>query len=42
MKKILIYSSEEVKKMSNLKLRSSSLECEGTDVSIDSEHRAET
>ncbi|EXB83883.1 Auxin response factor 18 [Morus notabilis] len=41
-KKILIYSSEEVKKMSNLKLRSSSLECEGTDVSIDSEHRAET
>ncbi|PON97280.1 Auxin response factor [Trema orientale] len=41
-KKIFIYSSDEVKKMSNFKLRASSLECEGTDVSLDSEHRAET
>lgn len=41
-KKIIIYSSEEVKKMSNLKLRSSSLECEGMVVGMDSEHRAET
>lgn len=41
-KKIIIYSSEEVKKMSNLKPRSSSLECEGMVVGMDSEHRADT
>ena len=37
-KKILIYLSEDVKKMTNFKQRSLS-ECE---VSVDSEHRAET
>ncbi|XP_015888765.2 auxin response factor 18 [Ziziphus jujuba] len=41
-KKIFIFSSEEVKKMSTFKLLASSLECEGTVVSLDSEHRAET
>ncbi|XP_062091378.1 auxin response factor 18 isoform X2 [Humulus lupulus] len=41
-KKIFIYSSEEVKKMSNLKLRGSSIEGEGTTASLDSDHRAET
>lgn len=41
-KKIFIYSSEELKKMSNFKPCASSLECEGTVVTTDSEHRAET
>ncbi|KAM6600178.1 hypothetical protein CsatA_019787 [Cannabis sativa] len=40
-KKIFIYSSDEVKKMSNFKLRGSSVECEGNTISLDSEHRAE-
>ncbi|OAY62147.1 auxin response factor 9 isoform X2 [Manihot esculenta] len=42
-KKILIYSSEEVKKMSTRsKLHASSLEDEGTIASLDSEHKSET
>lgn len=41
-KKIFIFSSEEVKKMKKFKVLASSLECEGTVVSLDSEHRAET
>lgn len=41
-RKIFIYSSEEVKKMSTrCKLPASSLEGEGTVVSLDSEHRSE-
>ncbi|KAL5572134.1 hypothetical protein UlMin_021731 [Ulmus minor] len=40
-KKIFIYSSEEVKKMSKFKFRESSLVCEGTVISLDSEHGAE-
>ncbi|XP_009375411.2 auxin response factor 18 isoform X2 [Pyrus x bretschneideri] len=39
-KKIFIYSSDEVQKMNRLKLQSSSLDCEGT-VSMDSERRSE-
>jgi auxin response factor len=39
-KKIFIFSSEEVKKMKKFKVLASSLECEGTVVSLDSEHRA--
>ncbi|XVE73689.1 hypothetical protein DITRI_Ditri11bG0139300 [Diplodiscus trichospermus] len=42
-RKIFIYSSEEVKKISaRCKLPASSLEGEGTVVSLDSEHRSET
>ncbi|KAK6260536.1 hypothetical protein SCA6_015010 [Theobroma cacao] len=42
-RKIFIYSSEEVKKMSaRCKFPASSLEGEGTVVSLDSEHRSET
>lgn len=42
-RKIYIYSSEEVKKMSTrCKLNVSSFEGEGTIVSSDSEHGAET
>lgn len=42
-KKIIIYSSEEVKKMSTRsKLHASSLEDEGTIASLDSEHKSET
>ena len=42
-RKIYIYSSEEVKKMcTRCKVTASSLEGEGTNVSSDSEHRAET
>ncbi|BFG22181.1 hypothetical protein CerSpe_084550 [Prunus speciosa] len=40
-KKIFIYSSDEVQKMNRCKLQNSSLDCEGT-VSVDSEHRCET
>ncbi|KAB2003088.1 hypothetical protein ERO13_D11G102450v2 [Gossypium hirsutum] len=40
-RKIFIYSSEEVKKISTrCKFPASSMECEGTVVSLDSEHRS--
>ena len=42
-RKIFIYSSEEVKKISaRCKFPASSLEGEGTVVSLDSEHTSET
>lgn len=42
-KKIFIYSSEEVRKMTTrCKLTASSVEGEGTVISLDSEHRSDT